>query len=183
MDYFNDTKERLAFVAEAVGWPDPSEYSVAERERINAIAKEEDREIELYPVVHAWRTNYHGGSQLTFLCRYCKDHHVHGRHGGPSHIDSVNRWDAEDNWVPRIDAVLPLRLWRRYLQRFGKCTYNDRVPGGRGVCTCPAGSGDGHRVAHCWNTDSAYYKHGYVLHEVEPNDVRALQKLKRTRKS
>jgi hypothetical protein len=42
------------------------------------------------------------------------------------------------------------------------------------------GSGDGHRVAHCWTEDSAYWRHGYILHEVEPNDVRALQKPKRT---
>jgi 3-polyprenyl-4-hydroxybenzoate decarboxylase len=65
MHYFSDTKERLAFVAKAVGLDDPNEYSVAEKEQINALAKELDRDIELYPVVHCWRTN--NGSQLTFL--------------------------------------------------------------------------------------------------------------------
>lgn len=175
----SDTKERLAYVAKAVGLDDPNDYTVAERDQINAMAKEEDRNIDLYPVVHAWRTNYHGGSQLEFWCRYCKTHHVHGRHHGPSYVESVNRRDVERNWLPRLGAVLPLRLWRRYLQRFGQCTYNDRVPGGRGVCTCPMGSGDGHRVEHCSKRDGKYYDHGYILHEVEPDDPRATVKPKR----
>lgn len=153
-------------------------WSIADMDQAEALADDLNRQLTLYPVIHAWRTN--NGSQLTFWCRYCKDHHLHGRHSGASYIDSVNRWDAENNWTCRVDAVLPLRLWKRRLQRFGKCTFNDRAPGGRGVCTCPMGSANGHRVAHCWKRDSAWYEHGYILHEVEPNDVRALQKPKRT---
>jgi hypothetical protein len=183
LEYFADTKSRIEAVNAAVYGSLAGEltnWTTAERDQINADARELDRHVDLYPVVHCWRTD--SGSGLTFWCKDCKTHHTHGRHGGPSHIDSVNRWDAEDNWVPRIDAVLPLRLWRRYLQSFGKCKFNSNVPGGRGVCTCPSGSGDGHRAAHCWSTDSAYYKHGYILHEVEPNDARATRKPQRTRK-
>ncbi len=37
---------------------------------------------------------------------------------------------------------------------------------GRLPCTCPLGSGDGHRVAHCSDPRSPYYASGYVLREV-----------------
>jgi hypothetical protein len=187
--YFSDTKERLAFVAKAIGWDDPNDLTKAERDQINTMAKEEDRNIQLYPVVHAWRTSYHGGSQLTFWCRYCKDHHVHGRHTGPGRYV-----DPNDNVVvlqPDKQKITGMeKLWRNYVRRFEQCTYNSNVAGGRGVCTCPIGSGDGHRVAHCSDpfpyreTDvSPYRAHGYILHEVEPNDARALVKPKRTRRS
>ncbi len=179
MHYTNDTRERLAIVANAVGWDDPNDYSVAEKDQQNALVRDLDREVELYPVVHAWSTD--NGSGLKFWCKYCNTHHVHGRHGGPGAVDAYNRRDAEDNWVARLDAVLPLRLWRRYLQRFGRCKFNDRFPGGLGVCTCPVGSGDGHRVAHCGNRENGYYEHGYILHEVEPNDARATRKPSRRR--
>lgn len=33
------------------------------------------------------------------------------------------------------------------------------------ACTCPIGSGDGHRVAHCANQESPYRKTGYHLVE------------------
>lgn len=36
---------------------------------------------------------------------------------------------------------------------------------GRRPCTCPPGSGDGHRVAHCHNPDSLYRDTGYILRE------------------
>ena len=156
----------------AAGWF--GEWSTEERDEIDSLAAKLDREIQLYPVIHAWRTNK--GSQLTFWCTYCKDHHVHGRHIGDAYVRYAN------NKVlgrlarnPQIDW-----LYRAYVRKFASCKFNDRFPGGRGVCTCPFGSGDGHRVAHCWKTDSAYWRHGYILHEVETNDVRALQKPKRT---
>lgn len=181
MEYYNNTRERLAAVARAVGWPEPDEWTADERDQINAMAKEEDRNIERFPVVHAWRTD--SGSGLEFWCKYCKSHHTHGRHSGPSYAEAITRWDAEDNWVPRVDAALPLNLWRRYLARFGKCKFNPNVPGGRGFCTCPMGSGDGHRATHCGNRDSGpYYEHGYILHEVEPNDARATAKPKRMKR-
>lgn len=43
------------------------------------------------------------------------------------------------------------------------CRYDqfNRVP-----CTCPAGTGDGHRVAHCHARTSPYRDGGYVLREV-----------------
>lgn len=33
-------------------------------------------------------------------------------------------------------------------------------------CTCPLGTGNGHRVAHCGNPASPYSDTGYVIHEV-----------------
>jgi hypothetical protein len=56
----------------AAGWF--GEWSTEERDEIDSLAAKLDREIQLYPVIHAWRTNK--GSQLTFWCTYCKDHHV-----------------------------------------------------------------------------------------------------------
>ena len=104
-------------------------WSISERDQMEALADEMNRDLEPYRIIHAWPTK--DRSQLTFWCRYCKTYHVHGRHSGTSYIDAVNRYDAHNKWVPRIDAVLPLRLWRRYLQRFAKCMYNSNVPGGR----------------------------------------------------
>jgi hypothetical protein len=181
MEYFADTKSRIAAVYAAVGIPDSdTDWTTAERDQINAMAKEEDRNVERYPVVHAWRTSYHGGSQLTFWCRYCKDHHVHGRHMGPGTFV-----DASDNVVQlrttpdgNIRGIRGMaRLWKAYVRRFQQCTFNDRAPGGRGICTCPMGCGDGHRVAHCHNREpGSYYEHGYILHEVHASDARATVK-------
>lgn len=179
-------KDRLAAVAAAVpGWPDPDDWTVAERDQIIAMAKEEDSRVDLFPVVHAWRTRYHGGSQLTFWCRYCKDHHVHGRHSGPGrYVDPddnvVQVRTTPEGLIRRIPGMA--RLWKAYVRRFETCRYNPDVPGGRGICTCPMGSGDGHRVAHCWKEDSPYFRHGYILHEVEPEDPRAFTKPKRARR-
>jgi len=39
---------------------------------------------------------------------------------------------------------------------------------GRRVCTCPKGSGDGHRVAHC--TGGRYWERGYVIKEEDDDD-------------
>jgi len=186
-EFFNDFKSQLAHVNRAVYGDRADEltnWKVAERDQINALAKELDREVELYPVIHAWRTNYHGGSQLTFWCRYCKDHHVHGRHHGPGTFrddeNVVQLRTTPEGLIRRIPGMA--RLWKAYVRRFEQCTYNPDVPGGRGVCTCPIGSGDGHRVAHCWNREpGSYYEHRYILHEVEPNDARATRRPQRTR--
>lgn len=187
LQYFADFKSQIAHVNRTV-YGDRADqltnWSIAERDHINAMATEDDRNIELYPVVHAWRTNYCGGSQLTFWCKYCRDDHVHGRHTGPGRYI-----DDNDNVValkPKEDSVLALqvrKLWRNYVRRFEQCRFNPNAPGGRGICTCPMGSGDGHRVAHCHKRDSAYYDHGYVLHEVAPNDPRATARPRRTRRA
>ncbi len=34
-------------------------------------------------------------------------------------------------------------------------------------CTCPPGSGDGHRVAHCGDPESPYYDTGYIAVEAQ----------------
>jgi hypothetical protein len=149
---------------------------VAQRDQIQALASDLDRQLERHPVIHCWAIE--SGSQLTFWCRYCNTHHVHGRHGGMAAVEAFGR--SETRAHPY--SPLPSRAWLAHLDMFASCTYNDRVPGGRGICTCPVGSGDGHRVAHCWNTESAYYERGYILHEVPPNDARALARPKSTRK-
>lgn len=35
-------------------------------------------------------------------------------------------------------------------------------------CTCPLGTGDGHRAAHCHDPSSPYANSGYVIREVRP---------------
>lgn len=79
-----------------------------------------------------------------------------------------------------------LDVWCRYCQRDhhhgrhrngGECTY-------RGLhserCTCPVGSGDGHRVAHCaGNNDSLYQDTGYILVEDDAKAEKPPRKLKR----
>jgi hypothetical protein len=46
----------------------------------------------------------------------------------------------------------------------GRC---DGTCGGRyGYCTCPFGSGDGHRAPHCTCPQSPYRDRGYFIHEV-----------------
>jgi hypothetical protein len=49
------------------------------------------------------------------------------------------------------------------------CPLHGDLHNGRAICTCPVGSGDGHRVAHCWTESSPYRKTGYVLREVTPS--------------
>jgi hypothetical protein len=152
----DETWQRIAEANKAAGVD--SEWSVAERDQIEALADDLNRELERYPVIHAWRSK--NGSQLQFWCKYCRDHHFHGRHG-----DSDTR-------RPRAGSVLPLRLWKRHIKKYADCPRRF----GRGFCTCPMGSGDGPRAAHCSNRDGDYYRHGYTLHEVEPNDSRAFRK-------
>ncbi|SRR6266516_1308871 len=46
------------------------------------------------------------------------------------------------------------------------CGLHLDLHGSRGPCTCPLGSGDGHRTAHCVG-DSPFKDGGYWLREVE----------------
>jgi hypothetical protein len=154
----DDTWRRIAEANAAAGVTDDP-WSLAERDQIEALADDLNRELR-FPVIHAWRTT--NGSQLQFWCTFCKDHHFHGRHGGDS-----------DTRGPRAGSVLPVRLWKRYIKKFDDCSFRF----GRGYCTCPAGIGDGHRAAHCTNREPGrWHEQGYILHEVEPNDERALDK-------
>lgn len=175
MHQLDETWQRIDAANKAAGGQ--VDWTVAERDQMEALADDLNRELERYPVIHAWRID--NGSGLAFWCKHCKTHHVHGRHGGQGTVEAYNRWDAESNWVPRSDAVLPLWRWKAHLQQFAGCAFNLNFPGGRGICTCPAGSGDGHRAAHCGNREGAWYEHGYILHEVEPNDARALREPQR----
>lgn len=167
MSDLDDTWQRIAQANQAAGI-DP-QWSVAERDQMEAAANDFNRELQRHPVVHAWQTK--SGRELTFWCKNCKCHHTHGRHGGGG---------LRDDKGPKSHSVLSPQLWKRYLQRLRHCRYDLWSPGQRhATCTCPIGSGDGHRAAHCANRDGAWYRHGYILHEVEPNDVRAFHKPKR----
>lgn len=163
--YKDETWERI-YAANAVGSPEWANrlFSVAETDQIDSMARDMDRQIARYPVIHAWGTK--DNSQLTFWCEGCETHHVHGRHASLASI--LNAFGSSCGNLGD--------LWLEYLKKFEACDYNPNVPGGRGFCTCPVGTGNGHRVAHCYNTDSPYWEYGYYLHEVEPNDFRALQK-------
>ena len=168
MAELTETWRRIRAANDAAGW---AGWPLAERDQIEALADDLNRELR-FTVVHAWATR--NGSQLTFWCRYCKTHHVHGRHHGPETVDHYTHASSVASEHP--DSPVSERMWREYLSRFGECTYSSWVPGGFGICTCPVGSADGHRVAHCWNTQSPYWATGYRLHEVPANDVRALRK-------
>lgn len=43
-----------------------------------------------------------------------------------------------------------------------------RIPLAGTPCRCPAGTGNGHRIAHCHDAGSPYDREGYVLREVGP---------------
>jgi hypothetical protein len=65
-----------------------------------------------------------------------------------------------------------LLVWCAHCDRdhlHGVCSGRPDCPAvrsrGRKPCTCPPGSGDGHRVAHCHNPRSPYRQTGYVLRE------------------
>lgn len=197
--YKDETWERLeaanAAGALAVGREHVA-FTVAERDQIDALARDLDRELQRYPVIHAWPAS--NGSQLAFWCIGCETEHVHGRHIGRDYCFHCRAHHAHGTHPPapgctdcnycQVETKLLARRsfapvarqadqgWRRQVAAREACEYNPNVPGGRGFCTCPIGSGDGHRVAHCYNTASPYYAHGYILHEVEPNDARALTK-------
>lgn len=165
MTLLNDTWQRIEAAHTAAGTG--QQTTVAERDQTDALAADLERELQRSPVVHAWQTD--NGHQLMFWCKFCTTHHFHGRHTGS---------DASDARGPRAGSVLPLRLWRGYLKRLRTCLYDPHCRGQRrAACTCPPGSGDGHREAHCWNRDPGpYYRRGYILREVEPNDARATRK-------
>ena len=50
-------------------------FTVEEARQINAGAERIAQDTEDCPVVHAWRTK--NGSQLTFWCKHCKEHHFY----------------------------------------------------------------------------------------------------------
>jgi hypothetical protein len=78
-----------------------------------------------------------GGRSLTIWCPYCHREHWHGRHGA-------------DEWCgPQCGCELHTDLH------------------GWHACTCPVGSGDGHRRAHC-ATDTPFRPGGYFIREVTP---------------
>lgn len=60
--------------------------------------------------------------------------------------------------------------WCRRWHQHGVCSGDPHCPamrsGGRQACTCPPGSGDGHRVAHCHHDRSPYAETGYIVREV-----------------
>lgn len=75
---------------------------------------------------------------------------------------------------PVLDATrdgVHLTFWCDHCRRLhyhGVCSGDPNCPAnpyGRKPCTCPTGSGDGHRVAHCHDPASPYYDTGYVLRE------------------
>lgn len=76
----------------------------------------------------------------------------------------------------RTDNGTQLSVWCGYCNREHRhsrhdpdtgCTaYDKRTHRFRAACTCPPGTGDGHRVAHCHDADSPYADSGYVLREV-----------------
>ncbi|MCT7365932.1 hypothetical protein [Mycolicibacterium llatzerense] len=176
---YNTTEDRLAAVQEQLGLPPLGEYDL---HLIGELADKLDFELR-YPVVFATRTK--DGSQLQFWCKHCKRKHTHGRHIGSSDAD----------WVPTQDSVMPQWLWKFHLAQLTSCTYvtqSDRfdaikagkhAPALGGICTCPTGSGDGHRSSHCVEADTDYYVRGYTLYEVEPGDPRAATNPKGSRRS
>lgn len=82
-----------------------------------------------------------------------------------------------DRRRPVLEAVrdgVRLIVWCTHCGRdhiHGVCSGDPKCPTmrtrGRFPCTCPRGSGDGHRVAHCHDPASPYYETGYVLREVD----------------
>jgi len=81
---------------------------------------------------------------------------------------------------PALDAYRSnldrqLEVWCEHDRRWhlhgrhvpGRCPLPE-FPGARQKCTCPVGTGDGHRVAHCTCRNSPYIGRGYVLREVGP---------------
>ena len=77
-----------------------------------------------------------GGRTLLAWCPYCHKEHVHGRHG-------AIEWCGED-----CPCALHADLH------------------GRHRCTCPVGSGDGPREAHCRRDSGSPFK-GYWVTEVD----------------
>jgi hypothetical protein len=96
--------------------------------------------------------------------------------------------DSERPEPPTLDAYRSLDGWRLYVWCKYCLEWHDHTAHayspdchvtrtGSSPCTCPPGSGDGPRVAHCLDRTSPYVAHagfgglgdtGYVLREVGP---------------
>jgi hypothetical protein len=55
----------------------------------------------------------------------------------------------------------------------------DMLRPGKYPCTCPPGSGDGHRVAHCHDRNSPYDDTGYIAVEMPPATAMEVDGIKR----
>jgi hypothetical protein len=77
------------------------------------------------------------GRTLAAYCCWCRRDHFHGRHG------------AIEDCGPDCPCKLHGDLHRYH------------------ACTCPPGSGDGHRNAHC-RGDTPFSERGYWIEEVRP---------------
>ena len=92
-----------------------------------------------HPVLAAWPSA--NGVTLLAWCPWCQVWHVHGRHGADS------------------DCA----------RRGCRCQLHGGNHHARLPCTCPPGSGDGHRTAHCYSLSRSPLKAtGYVIREVRP---------------
>lgn len=87
--------------------------------------------------------------------------------------------ETDEDGRPILDAVVSAdginaKVWCRFCRRWHLHGHHDsNTPDcpltsiSRGArCTCPIGTGDGHRWAHCHNNSSPYNETGYVLREV-----------------
>ena len=69
-----------------------------------------------------------------------------------------------------------ISVWCSYCKRDHQHGRHDAATGCRwdslrpevASCTCPPGTGDGHRVAHCHDSDSPYADTGYIVKEILP---------------
>jgi hypothetical protein len=85
--------------------------------------------------------------------------------------------------IPTLDAYRDpncndLAVWCIYCERWHHhgahndspdCAVTTQGAAWNRPCTCPPGSGDGHRVAHCHDPASPYDITGYWLREVVPD--------------
>jgi hypothetical protein len=94
-----------------------------------------------FPVLPAFPSP--DGRTLLGFCYWCQVWHVHGRHGHPD--DCRRRLKGQDC----------------------TCGLHPDYHASRGPCTCPPGSGDGHRTAHCYTLSQSPLKAtGYVVREM-----------------
>jgi hypothetical protein len=97
-----------------------------------------------HPILMAWPSE--DGRTLQAWCAPCGRFHTHGRHGHPG------------------------TCWRLLRGRECECALHAEPYSMRRIpCTCPPGSGDGHRGAHCASLSRSPMKAtGYVVREVRP---------------
>ena len=98
-----------------------------------------------------------------------------GMRRGPRTMPRLLAWPSESGL--QLQAWCPWCGWH-YHGRHGSCEPGTCVcpyhpdyhhPSvRRAACTCPPGSGDGHRVAHCTSPDSPFQATGYWLEEIRP---------------